>query len=56
MLAQLAARLRQRQAGVTAQDDGDGEGEGEGGEGGGAIVVDDNCAVRQANPTSPDSP
>jgi hypothetical protein len=37
MLAQLATRLRQRQAGGAVQGDEDG--------GGGAIVVDDNCAV-----------
>jgi len=39
MLAQLAARLRQRQAGVVGVGDGDDEGEGA------TIVVDDNCAV-----------
>ncbi|KAI9876852.1 MAG: hypothetical protein M1830_005462 [Pleopsidium flavum] len=40
MLAQLATRLRQRQAGGAAQAGGDDE-EGEGG----AMVVDDNCAI-----------
>jgi hypothetical protein len=39
MLAQLAARLRQQQAGVVGPGDDDHEGEGA------AIVVDDNCAV-----------
>lgn len=39
MLAQLAARLRQQQAGVLEPGDDDHEGEGA------AIVVDDNCAV-----------
>ncbi len=39
MLAQLAARLRQRQAGQAGHADGEGDEEG------GAIVVDDNCAV-----------